>query len=74
MSDHHEYKVWQEEVANIPLLTFASEEEKESYNKISKEDMKHVQIKLSNANSHVLNCQKQITNFKELTVHQWKHL
>ena len=42
VSDHHDYKMWQEEVDRIPLVTFASEEEKESYNKISKEDMKQV--------------------------------
>ena len=33
VSDHHDYKMWQEEVANIPLVTFASEEQKESYKK-----------------------------------------
>ena len=31
VSDHPDYKMWQEEVVNIPLVTFASEEEKESY-------------------------------------------
>ena len=64
VSDHHDYKMWQEEVANIPLVTFASEEEKESYNKISKEDMKHVQIKLNNANSCVLKLSKANNEFQ----------
>ena len=64
VSDHHDYKMWQEEVANIPLVTFASEEEKGSYNKISKEDMKHVQIKLSNAKSHVLKLSKANNEFQ----------
>ena len=69
VSDHPDYKMWQEEVVNIPLVTFASEEEKESYYK--KEDMK----KVANAkNSKVLGLSKMITNFNALTVHQRKHL
>ena len=65
VSDHHDYKMWQEEVANIPLVKFASEEEKGSYNKISKEDIKHVKIKLSNANnSHVLKLSKANNEFQ----------
>ena len=28
VNDHHDYKMWQEEVTDIPLVTFASEEEK----------------------------------------------
>ena len=34
VSDHHEYKMWQEEVTDIHLVTFASEEEKELHDKI----------------------------------------
>ena len=54
-----DYKMWQEEVVNIPLVTFASEEEKESYNK--KEDMK----KVANAkNSKVLRLSKDNNEFQ----------
>ena len=41
VSDHHDYKMWQEAGANIPLVTFASKEEKESYVKISKTSNKY---------------------------------
>ena len=58
VNDHHEYKMWQEEVTDIPLVTFASVEEKELHDEIFKEDMKKVYMKLSNANSKVLSLSK----------------
>ena len=64
VSDHHDYKMWQEEVTDIPLVTFASEEEKELHDKIFEEDMKQVQMKLSNANSKVLRLSKTNKEFQ----------
>ena len=56
--------MWQEEVTDIPLVTFASEEEKELHDKIFEEDMKQVQMKLSNANSKVLRLSKTNKEFQ----------
>ena len=64
VSDHHDYKMWQKEVTDIPLVTFASEEEKELHDKIFEEDMKQVQMKLSNANSKVIRLSKTNREFQ----------
>ena len=59
LNAHPEYKMWQEEVTDIPLVTFASAEEKELHDEIFNADIKKVQTKLKEANSKVLNLSKK---------------
>ena len=73
VNEDPDYKAWQKEITKIPLVTFESVEEKEIHDEIFKGDIKQMQVKLKDANSKCLNCQKRTKTFKNLAVHKKKH-